>query len=501
MRAYTAEDIYSIYNKLLAKALCYASNKKWERSLKFLEASARWAYEFNFVYRDENCENLLKRISKENIEPRMVVKPNRNRCALLDTWCVSNRGLTQQYLRAMMSNGMEILYISLDPTLNEGQETVNELKCYDKAKTIYFANSEKDDITKAKQISKAIADFSPQHVFLHIAPWETAILLACYSLSGTFICNANLTDHAFWMGSSCIDYNFEFRAYGETVSIEKRGLSPSQLIRLPFYPIKPLVTKFDGLPKLPSGCVKVLTGGTLNKMLGKNDVFFKLMDVILGISPNVVIFVAGFEKDKRFDRRRSRMKHGDRVIQIGRRQDIDAVFDNVDIYLGTYPMCGGLMSQYAASHSLPIIAYHDEEDVMNFTEELVNHYQNKYRSFSTIEEMRLYATKLINDKSFRKSEGEILHDGIMTPELFSIEFKKALVTHRSAWPLERDKIDYSAFFNRYLDLENHNNFSATKILVTVLKFDVFKIRGYDGKFSKMFLSVVFSKIKRLFRFV
>ena len=48
---------------------------------------------------------------------------------------------------------------------------------------------------------------------------------------------------------------------------------------------------------------------------------------------------------------------------IGRRKRmaaIDAVFENCDIYLGTYPICGGLMSQYAAMHAKPILAYFEK---------------------------------------------------------------------------------------------------------------------------------------------
>ena len=494
MKTYSKKDIENIYSQLVNEAKRSFSSRNNKRSLRYIGASALWAYNFNNIYADGDVEKLLKSISENTISPITIENPLENRCVLIDSFLLDNRGLSQQYLRAMKANGMELLVVYTNRGGRVGKDTLEEIRKYEKASILTFPK-QIDVFEQTNEIVNTIADFSPGHIFLHLTPWDVVALMACHAIKGSHIYNINLTDHAYWMGASFIDYNLEFRPYGYTESLEMRGLRDEQLLVLPYYPITPLTTKFDGFPSLPTGAIKVFTGGALYKMLGKNDVFFKLMDAILEISPNVVILIAGFQKDARFDRGCSRMKHGDRIVQIGVRKDIDAVFKNVDIYLNTYPMSGALMSQYAARHSLPIIAYHDKGDVMNYVEEFVNHYQNDYKSFDSIENMKNYATKLINDIEFRINEGKYLQAGLMTPERFSAEFMRVISSHRSAWKFEKDKINYDSFFERYLDLENTNGFSASKQLAGALKFEVLKIKGYKLLFAKLLMSLA---LKRAF---
>ena len=194
---------------------------------------------------------------------------------------------------------------------------------------------------------------------------------------------------------------------------------------------------------------------------------------ILNVSPRVYILVAGFKPDKRFDDKIVKIKGRERVLQIGVRMDIDEVFENIDIYLGTYPMTGGLMTQYAAKHAKPVIAYHDEGDVMNAIEEVVNYYQQEFHSFTAIDAMAAYAEKLIGDEDFRLSQGKLLQEGIMNEERFNQEFYKIITSHQSSFIWQKDQIDYESFFERYLDLENTNGFRATQSLAANLKLSVF----------------------------
>ena len=475
MKAYLKQDVQAIYNQLIQKSQRNVSKSQWGKALKYIEAAATWEYNFNAIYYDEKAEHLLKVISENNVKVVEIENPINTRCVYLDSWCVDNRGLSQQYLRAMISIGMDILYITVADSLKGGNELLRELKEYKKATIVTYERSRLSPFDKAIDIRNKIADYSPKHLFLHMLPWETTLLMACYSVKGVLKYNINLTDHAFWLGASFIDYNLEFRPYGVTVSEEKRRLTPKQLIVLPYYPITPKRTEFQGLPSLPKDSVLIFTGGALYKMLGKDNIFFQIMDSILDISPKVFIIVAGFNRDKIFDDRCATMKHGNRIVQIGVRSDIDEVFDNVDIYLGTYPMMGGLMSQYAAKHGLPIISYHDKGDAMNYVEEMVNQYQNEYKSYSNIYEIVEYATKLIMDTDFRKSEGKKLQSGIMTEARFALEFNQLISTHENHWNLGRDCIDYDSFLERYLDLEKTNGFKSTMQLVRTLKSDVLTI--------------------------
>ena len=300
----------------------------------------------------------------------------------------------------------------------------------------------------------------------------------------------NLT-FTYWMGASFIDYCFEFRPYGMTVSLEKRGLKPEQCLALPFYPISPIMQEFAGIPDIPQNAVKIFTGGALYKMLGRNDIFFNILERLLAIGSNIYIFVAGFSQDKRFDDKIASLEGRERILQIGVRKDIDAVFDHCDIYLGTYPMTGGLMVQYAAKHGKPVVAYHEKGDVMNAVEEFLNTYQQEFRSFSDLDEMTAYTKKLVENTEFRLQQGRLLQSGMMNCERFNSEFCKLISTHHSPFEWKKDSIDYDSFFNRYLDLENNNGNTATKAILSSQKQSVFfKLKSNRLKMIQVLLFVL-----------
>lgn len=492
MRPYTKENIISIYEQIKKLAKKSALKGKWLKSLKYIEALANWAYNFNWIYYDEELESLLKEISENTQSEIIINNPSSQKTVIIDSFCFDNRGLTQQYMRALMSNQMDILYICTANTIKERSDILRELRDYSKASILLFTDKRRNQIEKVSMIIDAISLFSPANIFLHLTPWDTSALMACHMIKGVTIFNINLTDHAFWMGASFIDYNIEFRPYGETISLEERGLSESQLLYLPYYPITPISEEFKGFPEIPRNAIIVFTGGALYKMLGGNNIFFRLMDIILDISPNVIILVAGFSADSRFDQGKSSMRNKDRVWEIGFRSDIDTVFEKIDIFLGTYPTSGALIAQYAAKHGKPILAFRKKGDEENKLEELVNHYQNSFHSFSDIDEFKKYASRLVNDKEFRKSEGLILKDGMITEDIFAKELMKLINNHNNTREMVYDKINYEAFFERYLDLENNNGFAATKKLVRIIKEDVLKIGGYRFRFSIVLFRLVIS---------
>lgn len=242
---------------------------------------------------------------------------------------------------------------------------------------------------------------------------------------------------------------------------------------LPYYPIVSKYTEFQGFPSCLLKNVKILTGGNLYKMLGKNNVFFRLMDDILDLSPHVVILVAGISDSKIFEHKRNLMKNGDRVVLIGIRKDINAVFGNCDIYLGTYPLSGGLMTQYAAINSKPIIAYADNGDVCNYIEGVINHYERGVKTYTNKNELITYARKLISDENFRVAEGIKNANSLINPERFNIAFRNLMRTNRSEWNWGKVNIDYNSFASYYIDIENNYHISGgIASIISEMRFSV-----------------------------
>ena len=504
MFPYQKTDILAIYRNLLEIANNYSEKGYWKKSIDYLSSAAKWAYQFNYFYTDSAAESLLKSICNSTINPVEVKSPNNNKYVLLDSFCLDNRGLTQQYLRAMMHTKVEILYICTSQKLDNGEDILQELNNYPKARTLLFDEGNIDSIEIANKIAEEIGHYSPAHLFLHVAPWDVAALMSCYAISGVVKYNINLTDHAYWMGASLIDYNIEFRPYGKTVSLEKRGLKSEQLLELPFYPVDPIGHPFQGLPPMPDNAVKILTGGAMYKMLGKHDIFFSMMEQLLSIAPYVYILVAGFSPNKFFSEKISKIKGHDRILVIGSRDDIDSVFQECDIFLSTYPTSGGLMCQYAAKYGKPMLAYRDVDDVENAVEEMVNHFGGEFRSFVQMNDFVEYAKRLISDEQFRAVEGDSLAKNAMTSDKFFHSFAMMMSTRSTLWQWNLDHIDYDTFSNRYLELENSNGFMASKCLLVEGGFIMpFHLRRYKTQFLLCMIDFVKSSAikKRLKRMI
>lgn len=497
MRPYQKEDIVAIYRKLMEIASIDAKKRKWQKAIKGLSCAARWANHFNYIYTDKEAEELIKRISDFKIHHSIIDSPHNQKYVMIDSFCMDNKGLTQQYLRAMIHNQVEILYICTASRIDSGDDIIRELKEYPHAQLCLFTDEGFDAIRMANSIVEAITDYSPAHIFLHIAPWDVVALLSCASIKGSIIYNINLTDHAYWLGASLIDYNMEFRPYGKTVSLEQRGLEREQLLELPFFPIEPLSHPFRGLPSVPNGAIKILTGGAMYKMLGKNDIFFRMMEELLSISPNIYILVAGFSPSRSFEEKCKKIEGYNRILFIGLRDDIDAVFQNCDIFLSTYPTSGGLMCQYAAKYGKPILAYREQNDAENAVEEMVNHYSDSFQSHTDLSKMVAYAENLVRDASFRRIEGDSLKKGIITSEIFYETFADLMLSHRSSWNWNCDLIDYEDFSARYIDLENTNKYMATKeMLYTGGAWMIFRFVGYRTRLVKCFADMIKDAIFR-----
>lgn len=452
LSSFTHTNTYATFNKIVALALKQYDKKNYEKCLHLIAGAAKWMYGFNLIYTDSVLENLIHNIAINSIKKTPITSPLKDNIVFIDNFGQDNRCLTQQYLRGLMNLKKNILYILVNSNPNNNSEILRELNSYPKAKVVIHTTERNKIIPGAETIAKEIVSFAPHKIFVHIYPWDLISLLAIDSISGATIYNINLTDHAFWLGSSFFDFNIEFRSFGETLSLEKRNFNKSQLIRLPYYPIVSKYTKFQGFPDLPENAIKVFCGGAEYKMLGKNGIFFKLMDEILAISPDVYILVAGIKPDLVFASNVRQMRNKDRVILIGDRKDIYEVYRHSDIYLSSYPLLGALMVQYAVLASLPILAYIDEDDY-SFCEGMVSHYGNVSISKKGIDEFREYAKKLISSNEYRRSEGAFLRKNMIDESRFNQELNNVINTNKTTITFLEEYPDYDKIANHYLDVQ------------------------------------------------
>jgi len=400
----TEKYINNLYSKLKRHASKNFSLGNYDDCLQFIKVAAHTAYTFHLGFKDDELEYILQRISSHLKTRNYQENCQKNRCVFFDSFSLDNRGLTQQYLRAIFNAGWEVLYISNVSFYSKAsQGIISELSSSVKS-TVVSIPAEVTGLSRSQFIYDRIVEYKPSKLFMHLSPSEVYAVTAFYALPEHIVkYQINLTDHAFWLGVGCLDYSLEFRKYGARLTEECRGISSERILVLPYYPI---VNAFDfkGLPALCNGKVVIFSGGAYYKIIDKDNTFFLLIKRILDSNNDVIIIYAGDGDDTPIKKFIEDNGYQDKVLLLGFRSDINEVFKHCDIYLNTFPVGGGLMSQYAAINSKPILNY----DPLNRKEieGIVCQVDNVEISYSTEDSFIKEAERLIKDERYRVIKGK-----------------------------------------------------------------------------------------------
>ena len=110
----TLECVEKNFNKLKFLIKVEIKKRNYKNACSIIQCCANIAYHLNFKYVDEELENYLFEMSQNLISSPEFI-PNKNRWVFYDSFGLDNRGLTQQYLNALDSWGVEYLYILEKP--------------------------------------------------------------------------------------------------------------------------------------------------------------------------------------------------------------------------------------------------------------------------------------------------------------------------------------------------------------------------------------------------
>lgn len=216
-------------------------------------------------------------------------QPDEDTVCFIDSFSRDQRGLTQQYLDALLSlKTKRIVFIS--ETEHIGVQIKRTL---DHNRANVFTVNHTEPIPTASEIISIVQAERPSYIIYHLTPDSIAPLVATCKLRFITRCQINLTDHAFWLGDNTIfDYSFEFRKRGVLVSNVFRGFNKEQLVLLPYYPWIDGAA-FQGFPINSEGKIVLFSGGALYKTEDKDGTYFRILKEILERHHDVVFFYAG----------------------------------------------------------------------------------------------------------------------------------------------------------------------------------------------------------------
>lgn len=441
------------------------------RAIRYLKALSYIRYKFFLDIRDVYIEDKITILSQQIVKASFKKNNYEKSIVIVDEINADYIGLMVQYLSALITGSYHILYIyeHIEHPSAARSHLMQLLNGYCKAE-VKKIPSKLHGFSKSQWIYNEICKFGAKKILMNFGEWAIESCVACTALPEE--CNKyriNAADHCFWAGTSCADYTFEFRHYGANLTFKERGLRRDQIVYNPFYPVMKDVA-FGGFPDEAKDKFIFLSGGAIYKIVDDDNTFFKHCKLILDRCPNSVILFAGADmKNTVISSGIAEFGLQGRFLPLGYRKDILEVFKRCDVYINTYPLGGGLMCQYAAQCSKPILNYKDRE-----SEECIA--QKKDCSFTSFTEDLFVdeAERLYSDNEYRKKRGEEMNHAVISKEEFDIALLSFLNTGKSIYEV-RWNDDFVPKNYRIEDAIAYNNRKLASFYVKL-----FKLLGFDS---------------------
>lgn len=452
-----------ILNKLRFIAV-KASNKKENETV--LEACAAYGsilYNWNQYYRDDTIENAIESVSNNIALPNIVKwdkKSNNKKVIFYDNFGLDTRGLVLIYLRALGKLGYNIVYVTVPGSESRQPEVQKLCKLYS-IKRAFFENNSLSN--KVLSLVNIFNEEKPRTAFFYSTPDDSAGDAAFCAYKGIVDrFQINLTDHAFWLGTKAFDYCLEFRDYGFQLSLNERGIPSEKLVILPYNPYFDKEAEFQGWPEGINNRKVIFSGGAIYKTLGDvENRFYKIVEGLLNRNSDAVFLYAGSGDDTELLKLAS--KFNNRVFHINERKDLFQLMQNSRVYLNTFPMLGGLMSQYAAiSGRVPLTLQLEENGCESGI--LLNQGQSGME-FKTVEEVIEEGTRLLKDDKYWALTAEQIKKHVITDEDFKNQLNSAITDYKTIFePIKNWKVNNVSFQRGYINRWNFDKYCGAALI-------------------------------------
>lgn len=431
----------------LKKILYTAQAKKdYELMMEAMEAYANVYCSWNQKYVDFELERAMEHIREEC----PVDTFSREECTAktavfhdgfaMDMWS----GLAYIYMDALLALGYRVIHLSNMDT----KDRQPQLKENMRGKNIvyeYFCMGGAGRMEQAEDICRIINLYKPEIAFLYISPWDTAPVLAYSHYQGIinrFLINA--TDHTFWIGHNAFDTCIEFRNFGANISLKKRKLDRERVKILPYYPVVNTKQDFEGFPFETDGYKIVFSGGAPYKTIDANNTFFTIVESMLEKHKDVIFVYA--PKSFELNCEKVQEKYPDRFYLLDKRKDLYEVLKHSYLYLGTYPIGGGLMTQYAVrAGKFPLLV-----NVDWMSGSLPDDIQDA-AFYSTIAELEKDLDILLENPDYLKEKEELVKNAVITEKEFEQELRRIIQSEDSHYPITLREYNVSGMEQAFIE--------------------------------------------------
>lgn len=406
------ERLYKIvdkYKKCISKEY---RKGNYNNVLHLIESCANYLYTTNLRYMDCELEDYINRIA--NLIGRREWKPKyENTVVFYDNFGFDMRGLAKIYISALLDN-YRVVYVSRKKFENR-IPTIKRLLLENSGELIFIDDYNEDYISMIKEMNNIMERIAPRKLLFYSTPDDVCgVSLLSLVNDNTEIVQIDLTDHAFWLGARWINRCIEFREYGASVAKEYRDIDENIISVLPYYPIIDRDCEFEGFPFLKEANDKVIfSGGSLYKTIGDDNKYYKIVEYILNSNNDTIFWYAGGGNEKQI--KKIKKKYPNRVYLTKERKDLFQIMERCYFYLSTYPIMGGLMTQFAAeAGKIPLtLRFASSSDGV-----LLNQKKLGFE-FDSIDDLFAEIDCLLNNKDYMLSKQSNMSGHVITPEEFS----------------------------------------------------------------------------------
>lgn len=415
--------------------------KDYYKAICLLRFITNMYYKINNKLTDDFIEDVVKKISHEYLGDTVIENTN-NKCVVFyDGFGLLNRGLANIYIKALCELEYNITWI-----LFEYAPDVKKIKeRYQDFKNISFTVIPKLNIMeRMKMLQGKILKIIPAHIFVYTMPDDVVGLGMFSTVRGSVNRYLiNLTDHAYWLGKNSADYFLVFRNIGCNAAIKYRNIEKERIIMLPFYPENRDRYEYEGMP-FENTKEFIFSGGSSYKIEGATEypmmverILEKYEDIQFVYAcnnPNSVLM----ELKKHFP---------NQFYIIPERKDLDAILSHAKFYMHTYPVCGGLMIQYAVKNQCVPFGLCLAPNGITDPKTVLLDSGNSNASHADVNKVYEYFDKLMSDNEFYVKEKEELAGSLITEEDFTAQLSKAMTLHKTDFQIVEEDVDLSLFFD------------------------------------------------------
>ena len=457
----------------IEKKLKYIINESiqrgnYEKTLAGINACAQLLYIWNQRYTDEELERYIEEISSKVVKVNLKEDADRNTVLFYDGFGLDTRGLALIYLKAIAQLGYKIIYLVPQKSKGDQPEIHRVLDGYN-VEWVYY--SEKSYLDKIKMITLTFDVSKPSVAFFYSMPDDAAAAATFFAYAGLVKrFQINLTDHAYWLGTNIFDFCIEFRDYGASISYYYRGIPKEKLIKLPYYPYYDKEKTFEGFPFKSEKKKVIFSGGALYKTLGDSDnAYYKILDQLLTLHPDVIFIYAGSGDSTELDKIAKKFPH--RVYHINERKDLYQVMCHCTFYLNTYPMLGGLMTQYAVvAGKIPLTLIRRDDVAEGILIEQEKRCIEYFDAKSLVED----ANRLLTDTVYLHNREQLLAGAIISSTEFKEAIQSIIKRNNSKYAISYKRYDTESFLQEY-----KNRFNVVDAMLSSIARKNNKILFFD----------------------